>query len=210
MSKENLASGGDSEASGAGQVGDDGELNHFDASGNQDDKVAYSTYHKTLAQAKKARSENEELKQRLDQYEQEKLEAQKKYEDLYRKERELREAKEKEYKDLSKRVQEQTKAQAMQSELSKLGIDPKYSDKALKLVDLSDLHIDEMNNEVVGARDAAQRFREEYDVFFRQSGPKASHDAPKEGGSSASKPLDKMSVDELREYHKALKQRGSR
>lgn len=204
MSQSQVASGDTSDARGAGQGTDtDNQGNNDSGTSGAEDQVAYSTYQKTLHQAKKARTENEELRQRLDSYEQEKLEAQKKYEDLYRKEREQREKTEGKYSELSKKIEDQTKRSAMQSHLAKLGIDPKYSDKALNLVDLSDLHIDDMNNEVVGAEAAAQRFREEYDVFFKARKPGVSHGAPDSAG--VDKPVEQMTKEELYAHLRSTK-----
>lgn len=196
MSQSQVGSADASQAGGDGvntDTSNQSPANHS-VGDNAEDHVSYSTYQKAVTREKSLKARASELEQRLQEIEQRDLENQKKYESLYRQEKERAQSLEQKLQGTNKWIEDQHKKTALRSELSKLGINPKYEDKALSLVNLSDLMVDDEHG-VVGVEEAARKFKEEFDVFFAKGGPGVRHSAPSSEG--VSKSMDNMDKKEL-------------
>jgi hypothetical protein len=200
MSQSQVGSADASQAGGDGVNTTDTRNNQTDQhsvdEGSKNDHVSYSTYQKAVTREKSLKARANELEQRLQEIEQRDLENQKKYESLYRQEKERAQSLEQKLQGTNKWIEDQHKKTALRSELGKLGINPKYEDKALSLVNLSDLMVDDEHG-VVGVEETARKFKEEFDVFFTKGGPGVRHSAPDSEG--VSKSMGNMGKKELYE-----------
>jgi hypothetical protein len=107
------------------------------------------------------------------------------------------------------REKEGKKANAVFTELSKLGFQPQYREEAFKLLDRGSVNVDEETGRVYGAETVAKEFAtkyREYPWFSKQNNP-ANHSMPRNGNPSTSLDLAKMSTHELIEHHKKKQSR---
>ena len=75
-------------------------------------------------------------------------------------------------------IKNQVKETAVRKELTKLGIDSKFMDKTVKLVDLDSINYDEETGVVVGADIQAKKLHEEFTPLFGKKNEKVDHGAP--------------------------------
>jgi hypothetical protein len=119
---------------------------HVSDSQNQEkqDQVAYDTYRKTLGEAKKYKSETQELRQKLEEYEKAQLEEQGKYQDLYSKIKQERDEIYQAKRDLELSIAEERIRSQVVSKAKELGcID---TDALTKLVGFDGLDVDDSYN----------------------------------------------------------------
>jgi hypothetical protein len=103
------------------------------------------------------------------------------------------------------------KAGAIQDELLKLGLEPKFQSDVLRLVDLAEVVVDPETQTVVGATDAAKKVFEKYKTlgFFKVDQKKINHQA---AGNARPQLHDldlkdpKLTVAKVREYWKSKRQ----
>ena len=203
MSTQEVARGDNPNASGQGVDAEVGQQHEPEAARSaEEDRVAYSSYQKALTQKKNFQSRVQELELKVNEYEQKDLQHKQKYEALWKQAEEKASAKEQELTAMKSWLEKQQKEAAIRSELSKLGLNPKHEAKALQLVDLEGVMLDEEHG-VLGVEEAARKFREDFDVLFQQRVPGVAHNAPSSVGN-VGKPTRELSKEEIIAQLKAL------
>lgn len=110
-------------------------------------------------------------------------------------------------KDTEEKNTMRRKAAAVQDELLKLNLDPKFQNDALRLIDLADVLVDPETQTVVGASDAAKKVYEKFKEtgFFKKSVNRPNHSAagsrPNLGELDLKDPT--ITVAKVREYWKS-------
>jgi len=141
--------------------------------------VPRTTYEKAIREKKNA-METLKVKERTD------LENKEQYKELY-------DMKQKEAEDLQVKLDKQSqliteakKVGTLKSELQKLGMDQRFINESIKLVDLSKIIVDEETSTITGADLCAKLLSEKFPPLFQTKSPGVSHQAPVGMG----KPLD--------------------
>jgi len=93
------------------------------------------------------------------------------------KDKELTELRSK-YNEREKLIVDSSKLSAVKKELTKLGCDAKYLDKAIKFVNLDNLQYDHDTGVVAGTMEAAKAVQEELPPFFGNTGVGVNQSAP--------------------------------
>jgi hypothetical protein len=122
--------------------------------------------------------ENLTFKAKLSEYEENKLVEEKKFVEIAEKRKQEADQWKAKYDESQRFITESIKTGAVKNELIKLGIDPKYSNEAIRLIDLGKIHYDNETKTVVGAEDEAKILYEKFPPLFGTQGARASHDAP--------------------------------
>lgn len=125
--------------------------------------------------------ENQTYKQKLTEHEESKLVEEKKFVEIAEKRKQEADQWKQKYDESQKFITESIKQGAIKQELIKLGIDPKYSNEAIKLIDLGKVHFDSETKTVIGAEDEAKILAEKFPPLFGGTGARASHEAPGTG-----------------------------
>lgn len=200
MSEEEKGTSGapGQEASGQAQ-----EYQQDPASGGSQDTVKYETYKKTLGEAKKYKSQLEELQDRLSSLEQEKLQAEGNKEELIESlKKEVNQWKGKATKAVSSFAKSKVH-EAMMREASKAGCqDPELVLRAYAQ-DLDEIDFDDQfNPDLDQLKTTLERVRQERPYLFGKEAPKiGSHQVKTSTVSSdgTRKPVSKMTEEELME-----------
>jgi hypothetical protein len=171
------------------------------ANDDADDKVSYETYKKVLDQRKADRDKARELQEQLDALKAEKesaeaarLSEQKRFEELYQKEKTKAEQLAGQIKDMTTQQVERAKTSALKDAL---GVSKA---EYLKFADLSLITLTEDGTpDPESVKAAANKFRESYpELIPAKSGSKIPGEAPKDGGLPKPKDPMQMSQAELR------------
>lgn len=164
----------------------------------RDDKVAYDTYRRVVGKSKKVMAENDELKQRLNLIEQDKMAADGKKDDVIKSLRE-------ELGQTRSQLDSQKQNYAwnifssnIKAEAAKRGC--KDPDKLLKLLDKEDLGSVEVDDNYTVNRDDLSRLMDkairENDFLFGKPAVKVNDVTPSNEKPETGKTLESMSVDE--------------
>ena len=122
----------------------------------------------------KKRAEDAEVKYKL--LEDERLKEKEDFKKLYENKLAELQVIKKDKEESDKKIQEGLKIGALKNELSKLGMDMKYMDIAMKAVDLNTLKVED--DVVLGVESAAKSLKEKAAPLFVSAGPNVSHAAP--------------------------------
>ena len=177
-----------------------------EASSPSEDKVDYASFHKAVSQKKALQARLAELEAQMSEEQSRKLESKQKYETLYQQEKERRAAVENQLGALRQAEVDRTKQTAVRSELMKLGLNPKHEATAFRLMDTSDVFIDEDSGRVLGAEDVARKFKEDFHDLglFAQKTPGVSQPAPSAKQVTTSVPSGGLSKEEVIQQLKQL------
>lgn len=146
--------------------------------------------------------ELEELKQWKAEAEESRLKEQEKWKEMYEKrDIEKKELLEK-LNQTEKSIFDGHKVNALKSELNKLGIKENYLEKAVKLVDLDSIRLDNETSTVVNADEHAKAIYDEWSDLFGQSNTNVSHDSTDPVGTSGP-----MSIEDWRKLPLAEKKK---
>lgn len=140
--------------------------------------------------------ENAKLLARIQELETLSLSEKEQYKTLYEREKEARELVIKELTSHKEKEVEGKKLSAIKKELFKLGLDPKFEEAALKLVDKKSIVVDQATDTIIGADEIAKQFHQNYGSlgFFSKAGSFANHTAAAAGPLKVD--LSKMSVEQ--------------
>lgn len=140
---------------------------------------------KILKEKKNAMERVRTLEQELENYkstmskiEEDKLLEQKKFQEIAEKRKQEADQWKTKFDESQKMIVDSIKTGAIKTELLKLGIDPKYSGDAIKLIDLNKIHYDNETRVVIGAEDEAKVLLEKFPPLFGTKPPGVSHAAP--------------------------------
>ena len=148
----------------------------------QDNKVAYETYKKTVDQVHNQKRELDELRSKIAEFnarqesqEKEKLESQQKFEELYKSEQEKASKILEEKSLVEKQFQKHLKENALKSELGKI-----KKDEYLQFADIDSITLDESGTiNIDSVKDVANKFRENYSDLLISETNLPPSDAPK-------------------------------
>lgn len=199
MSEETKGVG---DAPGVEAGGEPMESRQDQASGGSQDTVKYDTYKRTLGEAKKYKSQLEELQERLSSLEQEKLQAEGNKDELIESlKKEVNQWKGKATKAVSSFARSKVH-EAMMREASKAGCqDPELVLRAYAS-DIDEIDFDDQfNPDVDQLKTTLERVRQERPYLFGKEAPKIGSHQVKTGSVSSDnkKPVSKMTEEELLE-----------
>lgn len=167
------------------------------------DKVAYETYKRTLSEAKKYKSQYSEMQSKLEQYEREKLQAEGKKDEVIQK---LMKEKEELYSNLTKTKQEFAYNQIRtQVELKAKEMGCVDTDALTKLVDFDGLDVlDGYKVSPQSLEMVLTKAKQEKSYLFSRPAPTIRDGAPNNSVSNGKVDFSKMSSEQLKAF--AMKQ----
>jgi hypothetical protein len=145
--------------------------------------------------------ENEILKAKLSELEEQELLKNKQFEQLADTRKKEAEEWRNKYTESQNLIKDSVKKASIKSELNKLGIEEKYISDTMKLIDLNEVVYDEETRVVSGAEQVALRIKDKFPPLFGQKNVGVSHDAPSNGnlGRITLEEWKKLPVKEQRE-----------
>lgn len=163
------------------------------AGGAGKNTVDYETYNKAVGREKKVKAEALKYKEMYE----EKLEQEQKAQGKWK---EIAEAKDKQLNSVLSKLKNTTVKVVVERELTALGINPSFIEKAAKLVDVDGISFDPENYSegVEQLKFQVQKLKEEVPVLFKRTVSKPRDGVPADGiTAKAQKDIKKMSNEDL-------------
>ena len=179
---------------------------------SENEQVSRKAYEKALKEKSNASRHNLELRNELDalkaklaEGEENRLQEQNQYKELYEQTRTKLEESQGKHSALLDQIETGKKMSAVKSELMKRGMNPEHEATVFKLMDTSEVMLDPQTGVVIGAEDAAKSFHEQFKDLglFGHKPVGVSHNAPTNNVNS-DEDLNSLSQSEIMARLKSL------